>query len=409
MRSKPEIDSDNTIKSLPKEIQVNITKLKASESWPKVTEAGKERMISYWEEDEKEIDNQVGKIPCYSNTNIWGNSSVNIRDSYRENKNGGKDRNIDDDEGDNNVDHNIKSGQTYTVTEATVEADNDDSTKGVFPTPLDGHKSNILEDDKNLNQSFTKSKNQADVETVDTFETIKSHTTKNQSKLLSNSPEINHVVSKAHNNTHNSHKTKNRARKNDNTSRNNPRVHINNNKDKRKIVIKTSNENYIEDSEKLNSNGTYDSERNFDYITTSKHPSTNVAISMKQPNNTILQQTGITLIQTNTNNLTHPTKIKELEKKSLTNKNNKEILPNVPTATEIPNNDRRYSNHPSNKTRKRKIGKKEIKENSRTVSKKSNKTTYTRRTFPDNEILINGVAPKKDRLKKLKYSEGQER
>ena len=186
-------------------------------------------------------------------------------------------------------------------------------------------------------------------------------------------------------------------------------MHINNNKDKRKIGIKTSNENYIEDSEKLNSNGTYDSERNFDYITTSKHPSTNVAISMKQPNNAILQQTGIILIQTNTNNLTHPTKINELEKKSLTNNNNKEILPNVPTATEIPNNDRRYSNHPSNKTRKRKIGKKEIKENSRTVSKKSNKTTYTRRTFPDNEILINGVAPKKDIPKKLKCSEWQER
>ena len=100
-------------------------------------------------------------------------------------------------------------------------------------------------------------------------------------------------------------------------------MHINNNKDKRKIGIKTSNENYIEDSEKLNSNDTYDSERNFDYITTSKHPSTNVAISMKQPNNAILQQTGIILIQTNTNNLTHPTKINELEKKSLTNNNNK--------------------------------------------------------------------------------------
>ena len=78
---------------------------------------------------------------------------------------------------------------------------------------------------------------------------------------------------------------------------------------------------------------------------------------MKQPNNTILQQTGIILIQTNTNNLTHLTKIKELEKSSLTNNNNKEILPNIPTATQIQNNDRRYSNHPSNKTRKRKIGK----------------------------------------------------
>ena len=117
---------------------------------------------------------------------------------------------------------------------------------------------------------------------------------------------------------------------------------------------------------------------------------------MKQPNNAILQQTGIILIQTNTNNLTHPTKINELEKKSLTNNNNKEILPNVPTATEIPNNDRRYSNHPSNKTRKSKIGKNEIKENSRTANKKSNKTAYTHRTVPDNEILISGVAPPQD-------------
>ena len=39
-----------------------------------------------------------------------------------------------------------------------------------------------------------------------------------------------------------------------------------NNKDKSKIGIKTSNENYIEESEKLNSHGTYDSEQNFDYI-----------------------------------------------------------------------------------------------------------------------------------------------
>ena len=142
-----------------------------------------------------------------------------------------------------------------------MEVDNVDSTKGVFPNYLDEHKSNILKDNKNINQSFTKTKNQADLETAVAFETIENHTTKNQSKLLSNSPEINHVVSKAHNNTHHSHRTKTSARKNNSTRRNNPRAHINNNKDKRKIGIKTSNENYIEDSKKLNSNGTYDSEQ----------------------------------------------------------------------------------------------------------------------------------------------------
>ena len=106
-----------------------------------------------------------------------------------------------------------------------------------------------------------------------------------------------------------------------NTSRNNPSVNINNTKDKNKIGIKTPNENYIEDSEKLDSN----SEQNFEYTPTSKNPSTNVA---------------------------------ELEKKSLTNNNKKERLSNIHTAKQIPNNDSSYSNHTSNKTRKRKIGKK---------------------------------------------------
>ena len=70
----------------------------------------------------------------------------------------------------------------------------------MFPNYLDGRRSNILEEDKRINQSFTKTKNQADVETADASETIKSHTTKNQSKLLSKSPEINHVVRKAYHN-----------------------------------------------------------------------------------------------------------------------------------------------------------------------------------------------------------------
>ena len=49
-------------------------------------------------------------------------------------------------------------------------------------------------------------------------------------------------------------------------------------------------------------------------ITRHQNPSTNVEISVKQPNNTILNQNSIILIQTNNNNLTHPTRIKELEK-----------------------------------------------------------------------------------------------
>ena len=47
-------------------------------------------------------------------------------------------------------------------------------------------------------------------------------------------------------------------------------MNINNNKDNNKIGFKTPNENYIEDSEKLDSNGTYNSEQNFDYTPTSK-------------------------------------------------------------------------------------------------------------------------------------------
>ena len=86
----------------------------------------------------------------------------------------------------------------------------------------------------------------------------------------------------------------------------------------------------------------------------------------------------------------------------MTNNNNKERLPNIPTAKEIPNNDSRYSNHPSNKTRKRKIDKKEIKENFRTAPQKSNITAYTRRAFPDNEILISGVAPQEGQTQKIK-------
>ena len=53
LRLKMEIESGNTIKSLPKENQDNITKLKVSGSWTKVTEEEKERTISYWKEDKK--------------------------------------------------------------------------------------------------------------------------------------------------------------------------------------------------------------------------------------------------------------------------------------------------------------------------------------------------------------------
>ena len=94
--------------------------------------------------------------------------------------------------------------------------------------------------------------------------------------------------------------------------------------------------------------------------------------------------------------------VAEIEKKLLTNDNNKEIVPNIPKANEIQKYDSRYSNHPYSNIRKSKIGKTDIKENSRTANKKSNKRTYTRRTGPDNEISINGVAPKTDRPKKLK-------
>ena len=85
--------------------------------------------------------------------------------------------------------------------------------------------------------------------------------------------------------------------------------------------------------------------------------------------------------------------VAEIEKKLLTNDNNKEIVPNIPKANEIQKYDSRYSNHPYNNIRKRKIGKTEITENSRTANKKSNTRICTRRTVPDNEISINGVAP----------------
>ena len=55
--------------------------------------------------------------------------------------------------------------------------------------------------------------------------------------------------------------------------------------------------------------------KEIDYSPTSKNLSTNVEINMKQPNNTILQQSSIISIQTTNNNLTHPTRIKELEKR----------------------------------------------------------------------------------------------
>ena len=41
------------------------------------------------------------------------------------------------------------------------------------------HKSNILEEDRRINQNPTKTKNQADVENADVSETIKYHTNKN--------------------------------------------------------------------------------------------------------------------------------------------------------------------------------------------------------------------------------------
>ena len=92
-------------------------------------------------------------------------------------------------------------------------------------------------------------------------------------------------------------------------------MNIDNSKDKSKIGIKTSNKKYREDSEKFNSNGTDDSEQTFDYRPASKNPSTNVEINMTQTNNKILQQTSTILLQTNNNRLTHPTSIKELEKR----------------------------------------------------------------------------------------------
>ena len=127
--------------------------MKASGSWPNVIEEEKERMISYWKEDEKEIDNQVGKRPCYSNTNIRGNSRDNIRYSYRENINGEKDRNIDDDKGDNKVVHNIESGQTYNVTRETVDVGNKNSTKVLFPTSVDA-RNMINEDDRESDEGI---------------------------------------------------------------------------------------------------------------------------------------------------------------------------------------------------------------------------------------------------------------
>ena len=112
---------------------------------------------------------------------------------------------------------------------------------------------------------------------------------------------------------------------------------------------------------------------------------------MKQSNNTILQHTSIILIQTDNNSLKHPTK-KGTRTTSLTNNNYKEILPNILTLKEIPNNNSRYSHHPSNKIRNRKIDKKEITIKFRPAPKKSSTKVYIRRTLPDNEILISGAA-----------------
>ena len=50
---------------------------------------------------------------------------------------------------------------------------------------------------------------------------------------------------------------------------------------------------------------------------------------------------------------------------------------------------------------KEKIGKKEIKVNSRTAPKKSSTNAYIRRTLPDNEILIIGVAPQEGHPHKI--------
>ena len=81
---------------------------------------------------------------------------------------------------------------------------------------------------------------------------------------------------------------------------------------------------------------------------------------MTQTNNTIIQQTSIILLQTNNNKLKYPTSIKEIERILITNKERKKILQDMTTAKTIPNNNSRYSNHPSKKKCNRKIDKKEI-------------------------------------------------
>ena len=139
-----------------------------------------------------------------------------------------------------------------------------------------------------------------------------------------------------------------------------------------------------------------------------KIANTSVEISMTQTNNIIIQHTSIILLQTNNNKLTHHTSIKETERTSINNKEHKVILPNILMAKEIPNNNSRYSHHPSNKKRNRTINKKEIKLNSRPAPKKSSTTLYIGRTLPDNKLLISRLAPKKDRPKKLNCSDTQE-
>ena len=79
--------------------------MKESGSMPKVIEEEKERMLSYWKEYIKEIENQVVKRPCYYN-NIRVSSRDIVRDYNREKLNGEKDRHTDD-EGGSKVFHNI--------------------------------------------------------------------------------------------------------------------------------------------------------------------------------------------------------------------------------------------------------------------------------------------------------------
>ena len=83
VKLKTEIDSGNKIKRLSKENQDELTRLRESGIMSKVVEEAKERMISCWKEDIKELANQVDKSSRYSNKKI----RVNY---YSEHINGGK-------------------------------------------------------------------------------------------------------------------------------------------------------------------------------------------------------------------------------------------------------------------------------------------------------------------------------